>query len=244
MDDRETRAVRTPAISIGIGIFCVLFTVLLTARIVWEETALTIQQGPQMIGFSLAHGYYAPLLLAPFVTVPWLIVAVIVAARRGVKRLHNSIALNSLIGLAVLALAVLSLPETFWQRVFIAKFAESPHAADLMTTAAAEGHTSTVVAYLNHGVPLEATNREGSSAVFTAAVGGRVDILKILAAKGADLNATNLYGDSPLEAAEERKNAAANYLRSQGAKQIRGSDEQHEAATQTIVRRDIESMSH
>jgi hypothetical protein len=37
----------------------------LVLRIVWEETLLTWRQGPQMVGFSLAHtGPLIPLLLS------------------------------------------------------------------------------------------------------------------------------------------------------------------------------------
>jgi len=198
-----------------------------------------------MTGFSLAHGYFAPLLLAPLITVIWLHIALIVAIRRRLKSRPASPALNSLIGLAIVALIVLSLPHTLWQRAFITKFAKSPHAADLMTYAAAEGSTSTVKAYLDHGVAVEATNNEGSTAAFTAAAGGSVDVLKLLTSRGANLDATDLYGDSPLEAAVENKHTdAAGYLRTMNAKRIRGSDEKHQAASEKIVRRDIEAMHH
>lgn len=39
---------------IAIGVPAVLFTAILAGRMLWEETFLTIQQGPQMLGFSLA----------------------------------------------------------------------------------------------------------------------------------------------------------------------------------------------
>ena len=180
MQENEIQPSRRPIVSLIIGIICIVLTILLTARIVWEETALTLQQGPQMIGFSLAHGYYAPLLLAPLVTVIWLLIAVIVVVRRRLKSQPASPTLISLIGLAVLSLVVLSLPDAFWQRAFISKFAKSPHAADLMTMAAAEGsNTSTVKVYLDHGVPLEATNYEGSTAAYTAAAGGSVEVYEV-----------------------------------------------------------------
>jgi ankyrin repeat protein len=63
----------------------------------------------------------------------------------------------------------------------------------------------------------------------------------MLAAKGADLNATNLYGDSPLEAASERGNASVvSFLKAHGTVQIHGTPEQRDAASELIVRRDIE----
>jgi hypothetical protein len=145
---------------------------------------------------------------------------------------------------AVMVLAVLSLPEVFWQYIFIDKFAKSTHASELMTYDAAEGCTRTVRAYLAHGVPLEARNYEGSTAAFTAAAGGSVPVLQLLASSGADLSATNSYGDSPLEAAIENKHdAAVAFLRARGAKQIQGTPEQRNAASDAIVRKEIERES-
>ena len=95
---------------------------------------------------------------------------------------------------------VLSIPPAFWQWAFIGTFAKSPHAGDLMVYAAAEGDVRTVLGYLEHGVRVAATNYEGSTAAFTAAVGGSLPVIKMLVSKGADLNTVNSW-DSPLEAA-------------------------------------------
>jgi ankyrin repeat protein len=132
----------------------------------------------------------------------------------------------------------------FWQWSLIGSFASSPHAADLMVYDAAEGDLRTVRGYLEHGVPLTATNYEGSTATFGAAAGGSLPVIEMLASRGADLNATNLYGDSPLEAATGNKHAAvASFLKAHGASQIRGTPEQREAASESIVRSDIERMN-
>jgi NO-binding membrane sensor protein with MHYT domain len=63
---------------VGLGIAATLFTGMLAARMVWEETSLTWQQGPQMLGFSLAHGAGAVLFLAPILLSLWILVALIV----------------------------------------------------------------------------------------------------------------------------------------------------------------------
>ena len=39
---------------VATGVPAVLFTAILAGRMLWEETFLTFQQGPQMLGFSLA----------------------------------------------------------------------------------------------------------------------------------------------------------------------------------------------
>ena len=110
-----------------------------------------------------------------------------------------------------------------------------------MVYAAAEGDVRTVLGYLEHGVPVAATNYEGSTAAFTAAVGGRLPVIKMLVSRGADLNTVNSYGDSPLEAAVESGHTDVSaFLKAHGASQIRGTPEQREAASTAIVRRGIE----
>jgi hypothetical protein len=226
---------------VAIGVPAVLFTAILAGRMLWEETFLTIQQGPQMLGFSLAHGSGALLLLAPFLLALWLLVALVTMAvclwrKRSLSRCYW-LTLAS----AIVTLGVLSIPPQFWQRAFIGTFAKSPHAGDLMVYEAAEGDVRTVRGCLEHGVPLTATNFEGSTAVYTAAVGGSLPVIKMLVSKGADLNAVNSYGDSPLEAAAETRHTdVAAFLKAHGASQIRGTPEQRQAASAAIVSRDIE----
>lgn len=227
------------------GVLAILFTAVLTVRMVWEETFLTLRDGPQMLGFSLAHGAGAFLFLAPVLLLLWLLVALIVLAVCLWRKKALSIWYWSTLAAAILVLGTLSIPPVFWQWSLIGRFAASPHAADLMVSDAAEGDALTVRGYLNHGVPLSATNYEGSTAAFAAAAGGSLPTIEMLAGRGADLNAPNLYGDSPLEAAYENGHATVvAYLRAHGALQIQGAPEQREAASQSIVRKAIEREEH
>src|SRR5436190_9082705 len=50
---------------------------ILTLRLTWEKIFLTWTYGPQNIGFSLAHGYGAFLLLALPINLIWTIIMVI-----------------------------------------------------------------------------------------------------------------------------------------------------------------------
>jgi hypothetical protein len=171
----------------------------------------------------------------------WLVIALVVLGIRLWRRRRVSNCNWSIIGGAVLILGVLTIPPEFWQWLMIGSFAKSSHAADLMVSDAAEGYVRTVRGYLEHGIPLTATNYEGSTAAFGAAAGGSLPVIKMLADRGADLNATNLYGDSPLEAATENGNGAVvAFLKAHGALQIHGTPEQREAASQSIVRKEIE----
>jgi hypothetical protein len=202
-----------------------------------------MQQGPQMVGFSLAHGVGAVLLLAPLALVLWLAVALLTMAMSFWRRRTLSKQFWSSLAIAVAMLGFLALPPVFWQWLFIQSFAKSAHAKDLMTYAAANGQVRTVRGYLAQGVPLESTDYQGSTAAFTAAAGGSVPVIEVLASKGANLNALNSYGDSPLEAAiENQHNFVVAFLKAHGAMQIHGTPEQREAASQSIVRKQIKSM--
>jgi hypothetical protein len=226
---------------IGAGVVLLFFAVALTCRLIWEETSLTWQEGPQMIGFSLAHGYYAPLLLAPVLLSGWLLGGLCILVIDKVKKRSMNKLLVGIIGPSVVNLGIVSLPDMFWQWMFISHFAGSPHAADLMTYDAAQGDSFIVRGYLDRGVPVESKNYEGSTSAFTAAAGGSVEVLSLLSTRGADLSAINSYGDSPLKAAvDNRHEAAAQFLRAHGAKEINGTKEQRDAATKVIVDKQIE----
>ena len=241
-DGKETRATaRSSFVLVLFGWVAILFSAILAGRLLWEETSLTIQRGPQMVGFSLAHGLGVVLFLGPMVLSLWILVAVVVLVVCVWRKRRLSRWYWLTLGGAIAMIGFLSIPQVFWQWSLIGSFARSPHAADLMVYDAAEGDVRTMRGYLEHGVPLTATDDEGATATFAAAAGGSLPVVEMLANRGADLNATNLYGDSPLEAAMENKHAdVAAFLKAHGATQIQGTPEQREAATAAIVRRDIE----
>jgi len=225
---------------VGIGLPIVALAAVLSGRFIWEETVLTLKFGPQMIGFSLAHGAGAILLLTPLLLALWFVVALLVLAVSLLRKRSLSKWYWATFASAVLAGAALSIPEEFWQWLLIDRFAKSAHSADLMCYTAAEGNVRTVRAYLERGVPIEATNYGGSTAMFTAAAGGSVPVLQALLAKGAKINATNFYGDSPLDAAVQNNHPEAiAFLKAHGASQIHGMPEQREAASEAIVRKEM-----
>jgi hypothetical protein len=232
---------RSTKVLVPLGVAAIAFTAILAGRMVWEETFLTFQQGPQMLGFSLAHGPGALLFLAPILLLAWITAAIVVLVIGIVRKQSLSLAYWLTLGGAVAVMGVLSIPPVFFQWLLIDTFARSPYAADLMISGAAEGDLRTVRGYLDHGVPLTATNHEGSTALFMAAAGGSLPLVQLLADRGADLNATNLYGDSPLTVAIERGNIdVVSFLNAHGGKEIHGTPEQRDAASELIVHRDIE----
>lgn len=204
-----------------IGSPLILITGILAWRIVWEETTLSLERGPQMIGFSLAHGSYAFFLLVPLLLMAWFIPVLIVTVIALWRRRRLSGLYWTTISLAVLVLILVVLPPEFWQYMLIERFAKSPRAVDFMTGDAAEGYSRTVGAYLDHGISVDARGEYGTAAN-AAAVEGRVDILKLLNSRHADLNAVDSSGNSPLSnAIEMKRTAAISYLKSQGALEIK-----------------------
>ena len=232
---------RSSFVLVLFGWVAILFAAILAQRLLWEETSLTIQQGPQMLGFALAHSSEAILFLGPIVLSLWILVAIVVLIVCLWRKRRLSRWYWLTLGGAIAMIGFLSIPPVFWQWSLIGSFARSLHAADLMVYDAADGDLRTVRGYLEHGVPLTATNYAGVTAAFAAAAGGSLPVVEMLASRGANLNVTNLYGDSPLDAAMENKHAdVAAFLKARGATQIHGTPEQREAATAAIVRRDIE----
>jgi hypothetical protein len=223
MDSSETiRPKESHPVLLLIGIPLIFFAALLAWRTIWEETSLSLEQGPQMIGFSMAHGPFAIFLFVPIILMFWLVVALIVMGVSLWRRQSLSKLFWASISAGSLAIATLSLPQAFWQYILIQSFAKSPHAVDFMAEDAAEGYPRTVAAYLAHGVPINARDSDGATAAHAAAVGGSVAVLELLRSKGADLNAINSRGNSPLtDAIEMKRDSAIAYLRAHGALEIK-----------------------
>jgi hypothetical protein len=223
------------------GMVTVFFTAMFAGRILWEETLLTWRQGPQMLGFSLAHGSWVVLFLAPMALSTWLAVAFIALVVYLFKRRRPSFATLATASAGVMIIGLLSIPPQFWIWLFAGSFARSPHAADLTTFAAVESQTTTVIALIKHGVPVSATDYEGNTPLHSAAIAGDVPLLEFLLAHDAAINALNGDGDSPLQLALDRhQTAAASYLQGHGAQQIEGTAEQRSNNADRVVRQDME----
>jgi hypothetical protein len=224
--------------------FFMLGTGGLAARLIWEQTALSWQQGPQMVGYALVHGHGPTfLLIFPFLLGAWLLIAVLYLGWRFWKsRRIAPLSLQAVISSFTLFL-LLSLPQGFWIRLFIDRFAEGPYATQFMIYAAATGDLSTVKAFVEHGIPINARDREEKTALHGAAVEGNVPVIAYLIDHGADVNAISVWGNSPTEeAAEGGHPEAVSYLESRGGKRIRGTETQRNSAADKIVREDIERL--
>jgi hypothetical protein len=86
------------------------------ARIGWEKTALTISEGPQMVGFSLSHIHPIFLLfgtLASLLMMVWLVTALIFLVVRRKSIAKFEIVLTCI---TILAATAILIPDTTFAR--------------------------------------------------------------------------------------------------------------------------------
>lgn len=224
-----------------IGIPIVTAAWALAIRLVWEQTVLSWDHGPQMVGFSLMHSGLGILLIsALYGGLLWLAIVLCTAALT--RSLGGRLGVLLLLAYA-LAWGAISMPYGFWQRMFIDKY--SPiQATEFFTYAAAKGDLRTVQAFLDRGVDVNVQSRNGT-ALHGAAVQGELKIIEFLIAHGADVNAINIYGDTPMANAMQAREHATEtqvLLAKFGGKLVRGSEEQRKRVIEVQVRNDIEEM--
>jgi Ankyrin repeats (many copies) len=241
----HTATARIPVWLRIIGIVGFIGSAVLAARLIWEQTVWTWERGPQMVGFSLVHGRGAILLVFPPLLILWTAAVAMITVWNLARKTHIAAGRWAGLTCVALVLVLMMLPAGFWQRVFVAKMASSPRARDLVVYAAYRGDLGTVRAMVSHGVPVGATNHsDWRTALHGAAVAGSVPIIRYLVSAGADLNALDRSGDSPLELAASRGQVeSAKWLASRGAKRIRGDEAQHQKAIHDEVADDIDEMN-
>jgi hypothetical protein len=230
---------------LALGAIPIIGTALLAGRLIWEQTVWTWERGPQMVGFSLAHGSGAVLLLAPFLLALWAVVTLVLIVLALVKKKRIDTPTWLAFGLAVLLFGLLSAPSGVWQRLFIRQMASSPRAGDLLIYAAYDRDFRTVKAMVSHGVSIRATDHlEWRTALHAASIAGDLRIIQFLVSNGADVNALDRAGDSPAELAISRGHqGCSTFLEEHGGKRIRGDEAQHRKASEDGVRDGIEETS-
>jgi hypothetical protein len=238
-------AVRARWWLLALGVVPLIGTALLAGRLIWEQTVWTWERGPQRVGFSLAHGSGAVLLLAPFLLAFWVAVGGVLIVIDFVKKRRTGTPTWAAVGLAVLLFGLLSVPGGVWQRLFIRQMASSPRAGDLLVYAAYDRDFRLVTAMLSHGVSIRATDRsEWRTALHAAAIAGDLRTIQFLVSSGADVNALDRDGDNPAEVAASRGHQeCAAFLQEHGGKRISGDEAQHQKAIHDKVHDDIEEMN-
>src|ERR1700693_3204071 len=104
----ETYTVKLPLALQLSAVLIFVGSAMLAARVIWEQTVWTWERGPQMVGFSLAHGPGGILFLFPFLLCLWIILAIALTLIRKFKKKGSKIAPTTWAAL-VLAISLLVL---------------------------------------------------------------------------------------------------------------------------------------
>jgi hypothetical protein len=212
----------------------------LAAFVVWRSRRERRGSDRVLAGLALVAAVLVAFVIPAGLVVVWLLSVVLLIAwpLSGGRRIPASAWIMA--GLCGALIAVLAVPYGLWQLFFVERLARGPHAAEFLVQAAATGDLRLVEALLSRGVPVNARDREGRTALHGAAFGGDTGVLEHLLAKGADIDTLDRYGDSPLGRIEA--GPAATLLTARGAKSIRGDEAQRRKATEEIVRESSERM--
>ncbi|HEU5182713.1 MAG TPA: ankyrin repeat domain-containing protein [Candidatus Polarisedimenticolia bacterium] len=189
-----------------VGVVAAPGTAYFAARMVYEQTLLSWRNGPQLVGFSLAHSGPILLLLASAGVMALWCAGVIGRSLWAMLR-GRAVSASRWIVLtvAVCLLLLLAVPYGTWQNLSADRLASGPHAPEFLNYAAATGNLRLVDRFLRSGLDVNTRDAEGGTALYGAAVEGQVKIIELLIARGADVNLRNKWGHSPLYAARATK---------------------------------------
>jgi hypothetical protein len=207
--------------------------VLFVGRIVYEETILTWNNGPQMIGFAMMHGAVPLFLIAGLVGLPgslfWMIVSLVLLSR---KKFRIPLVDWVPMALIVIFAALLFIPYGTWEELVVHFAGPGSHGSDFMVQAAASGNQRLVTHFLREGYDVNYEDDGGTTSLSGAAVGGNKEMVGFLLSKGADVNRkSRLNDETPLMAASAMgKPETVNMLLDNGADPCAVDREGHNAA--------------
>jgi hypothetical protein len=191
-------------------------------RLLYEQTILTWEQGPQMVGFSLAHVLPGALILGILFLLLlhiWLLIAIPTVLRRMFRRKPVALRAKIVVCCVLLVLAALYVPYGWWRYLMLKTSGPGQHGASHLVYAAAMGELYNVRTLVSHGVPVDATGGDGTTALMGASVEGRLDVVKYLVGAGAKINYQGgiLSQTALMDAAEMRHSDVVEYLLQVGA---------------------------
>jgi hypothetical protein len=132
---------------------------LLAADMTYENTALSWNHGPQMIGFTMMHTVGILLLPLILASIIWCVLTLAVPLFTRNWNLGNVTGVVAIVGL----LGVASLSYGFWIELFSERVAKGPYAADFLVHMAALGEKKAVEALLARGVAVNGSDRGGDA---------------------------------------------------------------------------------
>lgn len=168
---------------------------LFVARIVYESTFLTCWNGPQMVGFSLMHTgpsiFLIGLLSLPFGALFSAVMLIFGLFKK--PRFDRNEWL--LLGGYVVSFSLLSLPYSTWERMDMKVCSSGPLGDSFLQQAALQGDFDQVKMLVEQGHNVNRASGAGETPLSSSVRGGRVDVVRFLLAKGADVNKQNWLSD-------------------------------------------------
>jgi hypothetical protein len=152
----------------------------LAIDMVYENTILSWERGPQMIGFTLFHTVgivLLPAALASAIWCAWAILTPIFTKRWNLGNIGGVVAIIFLLGIA-------SLSYGFWVGAFAKRIASGPYAVEFLVYMAGLGEQSAVGSLLDAGVPINESNKQGYRAVDSAINANRPAVRSYLESRG------------------------------------------------------------
>jgi Ankyrin repeats (3 copies) len=192
---------------------------ILTIRIVYESTILTCGEGPQMIGFALAHTGPSIFLIGLLLLPLGLVFAAAMLVFGFFKRLRFSRSEWLLLCGFLLGILLLAVPYSAWERLDVTVCSAGPLGDALLLDEARVGDLDQVTKLVAQGHSVNHEARDGETPLSAAAQGKRLEVAEFLLGRGADVNhKSSVGGDTPLmEAAKTGNVEMAKLLLEHGA---------------------------
>jgi hypothetical protein len=164
----------------------------LATRLIYEQTILTWEEGPQAIGFTLVHEYVGLLLLGiagQICLYGWIAGFFVTLIRRKIKG-QPSVTTGcwGQFAASAVIVAVFWVPYGWWQLATVEFAGLGARTADQLTLAAGEGQKYLVRALLDRGMGVNARNSYGETSLNCACRTGREPMAEYLVSRGADLD--------------------------------------------------------
>ena len=173
-----------------VGWLASLFSLSLGFELVYEQTILTWQNGPQMVGFSLAHihgEFLAVGMLATLMVHAWLAIFIGLALYRLSHGVRISVGGWMQFVALTLGAIMFYVPYSGWQLLTIKLAGPGRRAADQLVDAAGSDRRYLLEMLLRSGVPVDARGYSGT-ALNASCLAGHMELARHLTAQGADLD--------------------------------------------------------
>jgi hypothetical protein len=166
-------------------------TVALVSRLTYEKTILTWKYGWYAVGYALGHAYVELLFAMLFSLVGaavFLVGAAVVVSFRCFH--HRKLPhINRLqVGVLLFSIGLLMVPDPVWMLIGVRSGAAREYAPDYLEYFAASDHPYLVKKILEYGVPVDAVNASGATALNGACAGKHAELARYLLSKGADIS--------------------------------------------------------